>query len=135
MPRGTWPVTVMPSAWASAVMAWSTESDDAAVDLDLLEAGVVIAPHPGDALLGRAGAGEADAGGSVTIDDAGGEEPRPDALAAVEHLARAEEEVELVADIARGGDAGGEVDRSPLHLGVVGVHLPEAGQDGGCRWC
>jgi hypothetical protein len=41
-----------------------------------------------------------------------------------------DEELELTAAVARGGDAGGEERGAELDAGVVRVHLPQAGQDG-----
>ena len=66
---------------------------------------------------------------AFAVDDAGEENFRADAVAAVEDVMHGGDEGELVADVADGGDAGGEVDGSPLDLLVVGVHVPEAGDE------
>ncbi len=48
----------------------------------------------------------------------------------VDGVADGGEELELAAAVAGSGDAGGEQRGAELDAGVVGVHLPEAGEEG-----
>src|SRR5664279_4286705 len=100
-----------------------------AVNLHLLKAGVVVALHPHLGVGGRVHALNADGVRAIAVDNAGQQHVRTERRAAVDGVAHGGDEVELVAHVAHRGNAGGEVDGTPLHLLVVGVHVPKAGND------
>ena len=58
------------------------------------------------------------------------ENARAEAAALRDGVAHGGDEFEFVAAVAHRGDAGRQIDRSPLDLLEVGVHVPEAGQNG-----
>ena len=102
------------------------------IDFHLLEAGIVIAVHPLLCLIGRYSRARRREQGTVAVDDAGGENSRAEAAALRDGVANGGDEFEFVAAIANGSRASGEIDWAPLDLFEMGVHVPEAGQDGSC---
>src|SRR5207253_7596211 len=65
---------------------------------------------------------------SGSVDDAGQHETRADGQVGVELPFELENGVAVVAEVARGGDAGGDVQQA-VHVAQVRVHVPQAGED------
>ena len=94
------------------------------VQLDLLEAEVVVTPHHGAAFLGSGGIDRPERAGPAAIHQAGHERSRSERTVRCHCVAKRNDEVEVVPHVAHGGHAGGEVHGCPLHLHDVGVHVP-----------
>jgi len=102
---------------------------DGAVDFHLQRTGGVIAVNDSDGFSGRGGGDGADGVRAGAVHDSGHVDVGTDAAAAVDGIFDGGDEVELVAAVADVGDSGGEIDGTPLDLLVVGVHVPQAGED------
>ena len=95
----------------------------------MVEARREIPVDPAAPFLGSRGARQAEAVGSFAVDDAGQQQARTHSPACGHRVAHLGDELELVADVAHGGDSSGEVEGSPFNLLEMGVHVPEAGND------
>src|SRR5262249_61242690 len=84
--------------------------------------------EPGDSRL-VAQASRSDGARPLAVHEAGEENGRTQSLAFFDRVADGADEVELVAAVAHGRHAGGEIERSPLDLLEMGVHVPETGED------
>src|SRR5580704_14633792 len=100
-----------------------------AIDLHLLEAGLVITLNPLLRIVGSVNTLHADCGGTVAVDHASREDSRPETAPFADRITDGGNEFKFVAAVAHGGCAGGQVDRPPLDLFEVRVHVPEAGKD------
>ena len=130
MPMGMWPVTVMPSFVGVRTDGLHVLRFHRAVDLHLLEAGVVITLSP----TSRASAGEFTRVMPIAYGTSPSTIPAssmcgPSALPLFTASRTWVMKSILVAHIAHRGDARREIDRSPLHLLVMRVHVPQAGND------
>src|ERR1019366_10764364 len=67
--------------------------------------------------------------GAASVDDAGDDDAGADLFAVGDALAAGEKSVGIVGEIADGGGSSGEVEEA-IVIGNVGVHVPEAGEDG-----
>ena len=67
--------------------------------------------------------------GVVAVDDSGEDDAGADFFSVGDALAAGEERVGVVGEIADGGDSGGEVEQAVV-IADVGVHVPEAGEEG-----
>jgi hypothetical protein len=105
-------------------MARITSGVRKGVELDLLEAGIVIAADDGAAGVGRFGDDVAERFLTAGIDETGEQQTRAEGVPLVDRVALGDEVVEFAAAIARGGDAGGEQRRTELDAGEMRVHLP-----------
>ena len=103
---------------------------DGAVDFDLHVAEFFVVVDGG---AGFGFGGDEDFGGSVkgvgTVDDSGEDDAGADFFSVGDALAAGEERVGVVGEIADGGDSGGEVEQAVV-IADVGVHIPEAGEQG-----
>ncbi len=100
-----------------------------AIDFDLLKSGIVILGDPLLRVVRIVNAIDANRVGAVAVDDAGQQHVRPQRLAAVHGIPYLGDEVELIADVPHCGNSRSQVDRSPLHLLEVCVHIPQPGDD------
>ncbi len=103
---------------------------DRAVDFDLRVAEFFVVVDGG---AGFGFGGDEDFGGSVkgvgAVDDSGEDDAGADFFSVGDALAAGEERVGVVGEIADGGDSGGEVEEAVV-VADVGVHIPEAGEEG-----
>ena len=67
--------------------------------------------------------------GIGTVDDSGENDAGADFFSVDDALAAGEERVGVVGQVADGGDSGGEV-KEAVVVAHVGVHVPEAGDQG-----
>src|SRR5918912_1376040 len=103
---------------------------DGAINLDLLDARLLVTIDHRARLCGRVRADHAELGGAIFINRSGLKGVRPHTAPLFERLAHRPYEIELVADIAHGGHACRQVDWPPFHLLVVRVHVPQTRQQG-----
>ena len=103
---------------------------DGAVDFDLHVAEVLVVVDGG---AGFGFGGDENFGWSVegagAVDDSGEDDAGADFFSVGDALAAGEERVGVVGQIADGGDSGGEVEQAVV-IADVGVHVPEAGEEG-----
>ena len=103
---------------------------DGAVDFDLHVAETFVVVDGGS---GFGFGGDENFGGTLVgpgaVDDAGEDDASADLLALGNALAAGEERVGVIGEIADGGDSGGEVEEAVV-IADVGVHVPEAGEEG-----
>ena len=99
---------------------------EAAVELHLLKAGVVIFPHLRHGLVRRCNPLNPDGSGRIAVDDTRQQHPRTDPLPCRDGIPDRANEVQLIAHVPHRRDAGGEVNRTPLDLFIVGMHVPQA---------
>jgi hypothetical protein len=100
------------------------------VELDLLEPGVVIAPHHGAALIGRFGDDMAESFFGAGIDQARQQETRTNRVLVLDGVALRDQVVELATAVARRRDPGGQQRRPELDARKMRMHLPQPGQHG-----
>ena len=102
---------------------------DGLVDLDLLEPGVLVAPHHRARLVGRTRELHAEAIRRA-VDQAREEQSRPERATVLDRIPQAHGELELVADIPRGGNPRRELCGRPFDLLEMHVHVPQTGDHG-----
>src|SRR5580704_12018325 len=100
-----------------------------AVNLHLLKPGVVVTLHPRLGIGGRVHARDPDRIRAIAVDDPGQQHVWTESLAAVHRIPHRCDELEFVAYVAHGGDARSQVNRPPLHLLIVSVHIPQSWDD------
>ena len=100
---------------------------DQAVDLDLLESGAVILPDHLFRFLWRRGIVHAERIRTGAVNKAGKQEARPERALRRDSVSQNRDELELVPHVADGRDPRRQIDRGPLDLRDMGVHVPEAG--------
>src|SRR5208282_5059600 len=103
---------------------------DRAVDFDLHVAEAFVVVYGGASFgFGR----DQDFGGSVVgvgaVDDSGQDDAGADFFSVDDALAAGEERVGVVGEVAYGGDSGGQIEEAVV-IADVGVHVPEAGEQG-----
>ena len=103
---------------------------DRAVDLDLHVAEALVIVDGG---AGFGFGGDQNFGRAVirrrAVDDSGEHDAGADFFSVVDALAAGEQRVGIVGQIADGGDSGGEIEQAVV-IADVGVHVPEAGEQG-----
>ena len=90
----------------------------------------MVAIHPCAGLLGCVDASDTKSHGASAVDNAGEQQARAEPATLGDGVTHGRDEFKFVAAIADSRDSRCEIDRSPFHLLEVGVHIPEAGQDG-----
>jgi hypothetical protein len=100
-----------------------------AVNLHLLKARVVVALHPHLRIGGRIHACNPDCIRAISVHDSRQQHVWAESLAAVHRVSHGGDELEFVAYITDGCNARRQVNRPPLHLLVMSVHIPQAGND------
>ncbi len=98
------------------------------VQLDLLEAGGMVPVHDCRGFLGSFYVHRAERCGAAAIDEASEQQPGAEAVLCVDGLSHRGQELKLSAAVAGCCHSGGQECGAELDAGVVGVHLPEPGQ-------
>src|SRR5215467_13083161 len=88
----------------------------------------MISIHPGTCLLGSVDSRDAKPDRTGAVDDSSQQKTGPESASLLNRIAHRSNEFKLIPAVADGGDTGREIDRAPLHLLEMSMHVPEPGK-------